>query len=258
MRILIIPDCHVTPGQNLQRFKHLGNVVVQEKPDVIINMGDFLSLSSVSHWDSSKKLTMEGRRYREEVKAGCLALNILEKPIKELQARQKEQKVKQYKPKMYFLLGNHEYWVDKYLEQNPQLEGHIDIIEDLQLRKRGWNVISYKHYLEINDILFTHVPLAANQQPVSGKYALHNALALSSKSLVFAHTHRLETVNVKRHGHDELIQGLTCGCFFEGEDEYAEGGANHYWRGVVMLDIYKPGRFDVQSISLERIYAYTI
>lgn len=255
MKILVIPDCHVQPGQNLERFRHLGNAVVQEKPDVIINMGDFLSLSSISHWDSSKRLTMEGRRYKEEIAAGNQALDLFEKPIRELQARQKEQKVKQYKPRLYFLEGNHEAWVDKYLEQNPQLDGHINITSDLRLHKRSWEVVPYKKYITIHNILFTHVPLAANQQPVSGKYALHTALNISSKSMVFAHTHRLEFINLMRHGSNQLIQGLTCGCFFEGEDEYAEGGVNHYWRGVCLLTVYPSSIFDVQTISLERLYS---
>jgi len=216
-------------------------------------MGDFLSLNSISHWDSSKKLMMEGRRYKEEIDTGNLALNMLEKPIKELQEQQKNHKVKQYKPKKVFILGNHCAWVDKYVEQNPQLEGHIDLVEDLKIHKRGWDVIPYKGYYECNNILFTHVPIAANQQPVSGKYALHSALALSAKSVVFAHTHRLEQTNFKRHGTDELIQGLTVGCFFEGEDEYAEGGANHYWRGICMLNIWRQGRFDLTTISLENL-----
>ncbi len=254
MKVLLIPDSHVSQDQSLERFRKLGNYIVETRPEAIISMGDFMSLKSISHWDDSKRLTMEGRRYRDELSNGNIALDLIEKPMKELNDSLKSSKQKQYRPKKFYLEGNHCAWLEKYVEQNPQMEGHLDIKTDLHLDVRGWDVIKYKHNLDIDDVLFTHVPIAANQQPVSGKYALHTAMTLSAKSLVFAHTHRLEQVNVKRHGDDRVLQGLTCGCFFEDEDEYAEGGANNYWKGIVELNIFQKGRFDVTTISMERLY----
>lgn len=249
-----MPDSHVNREQDLTRFKKLGNLIVEEKPDIIISTGDFVSLDSISYWDSSKKLKLEGRRYSLDIESGNNALDLLEDPLNKLQYSQKKNKSKQYKPDKYFLKGNHELRLERYIEINPQMEGAINVEEDLRLYERGWNIIPYKHYLELNGILFTHVPVGANHTPISGKYGIHSALDLLSKSCVFGHFHRLETANKMRHGSTEIIQALTCGCFFEGTDDYAEGGCNSYWRGVILLDVFKPGRFDINTISMEKLY----
>jgi predicted phosphodiesterase len=258
---MLIPDSHVQ-SQNLSRFDALGKAILTEKPDYIIQMGDFLSLSSLSHWDMSKKLQMEGRRYRADIDAGKDAIRRMFAPLKEYQAKwQGQWKLgfdKMYKPEIIWIEGNHERWLRKYVEQNPQLDGHMDVIEDLQLKTSlpisNLKIVPYKEYAEINGVLFTHAPIAANGQPTSGKYALARASDITSMSMVFGHTHRWEALNIHRHGSNELIQLLTCGCFFDAPDDYMEGCAHNYWKGITLLDIWDYGRFDTTQLSLDRLY----
>jgi hypothetical protein len=93
---------------------------------------------------------------------------------------------------------------------------------------------------------------AANQA-LSGKFAIHRASEMTQHSLVFAHSHRKEYVNFYRHGSDDIVQVMMCGAFFEHTDSYAYGGLNAYWRGCMILDHWKSGRFDAEEFSLERL-----
>lgn len=256
MKILIFEDAHIEQNQNLDRFQYLGKLIVQEKPDIIISNGDFISFESISNWNTSKKLTLEGLRYSKEIEAGNTALTYLEEPLRELQAKQSRFKVKQYKPELYFISGNHEERVARYVQENPQLEGIMSIQDSLNLFDRGWDVIPYKSYLEIKGIQFTHVPITGNGQPVSGTNVISAGLRIVSKSTVWGHHHYVASGSVKRHGSSDLIQGLTCGCFFDDESIYAKGGNNNYFRGVVILDIIREGKFDFRTISLERLYDF--
>lgn len=253
MKILTIPDCHVEQAQDLTRFLALGKYIAHTQPDVIITMGDFLSMKAISHWDRSKKLSMEGKRYAEDLAAANRALDLLDGPSRELRANQKRVRVKQYRPTKIFLEGNHEEWERKFLEENPSMSGHIDYKESLHLRDREWDSMPYKEFVEFDGILFTHVPLDGSKQPIRGASICHSALRYVSKSIVFGHTHRWEMVSCKRHGDSDIIQALTSGCFFEGEDDFMKGGANHYWNGVTLLDTWGNGRFDVQQVSKERL-----
>jgi len=262
LKILLIPDGHVNADQDLSRFDALGNLILDRKPDVIVQLGDFLSLSSLSHWDMSKRLKMEGRRYRADIEAGQEALTKIFKPTLDYQRKWtgywKLGSSKMYRPDVKWLLGNHEQWLTNYVMQNPELEGHMDVVADLRvaelLPECTLQVVKYKEYVEVSDIMFTHAPIAGNGQAVSGKYALARASDLTSKSIVFGHCHRWEALNIHRHGSGQLIQLLTAGCFFDAPDEYADGCTQNYWKGVTMLDVWGTGRFDTEQISLERMY----
>lgn len=147
-------------------------------------------------------------------------------------------------------------WAERYLEQYPQLHGHIDIIEDLRLRQRGIiNIVPYKKYSEIGGVLFTHAPLNAAGQAISGKFAAQKASEITAKSMVFGHTHALAEYSCQRHGSDDVIQIYIAGCYFDTIDDYAEGTTMSHNHCVSLLTHWAHGRFDIQQISKERMVA---
>jgi hypothetical protein len=251
---LTIPDAHINQGQSLDRFVALGKLIVEERPDFVMIMGDWLGMHSLSHWELNKPLHMEGQRYLEAVRLGNEALDILLKPLHAVQETQRHRKEKLYSPDLYFLEGNHEVWAEKYVEQHPELEGFVDPISNLHLKERGFKVTPYKQYVHIGGVQFCHIPLDQRQKPTDGKYAVYNAFNVVEKSTIFAHTHRLEVACGRRHG-GELIQLMSVGCVFteDQDDAYTLGCPNPFWRGVVMVEIYKPGRYDIRTYGLDRL-----
>lgn len=145
--------------------------------------------------------------------------------------------------------------ITRYVEQNPQLESYMSYIDDFRLKERGFEVVPYKKFLELNGILFGHCLMSTVAQAVGGKYAAHKAAALTSKSIVFCHTHKVEEVSILRHGSDDLIQVYNAGCFFDGREpgDYTEDTTHIATPCISLLTIYKYGRFDIEQISLHRL-----
>lgn len=251
---LIIADAHVEPGNmTLDRFEALGNYIVDIQPDEIYQLGDFLSVTSLSHWDSDKKLTMERRRYGEDIYIANKAIDLVFDPIKALNARLRRKKEKLYKPTVYWFEGNHEAWIRQYTEYNPEMAGFLDLTKDLRVYARGFNYIPYRERLVVDGVTYCHVPMAKNNQPVSGKYATMRALERHNKPIVFGHLHRFEVMSDKRMDADSMHYAVCCGCFFEEEPEYAKGAEVPNWRGVTLLTQYDYGQFDFEQISLHRL-----
>ena len=48
MRHLIIPDCQVRPGDDLSFLNWIGQYIIDKKPDVIVHLGDFADMPSLS------------------------------------------------------------------------------------------------------------------------------------------------------------------------------------------------------------------
>ena len=251
-KILLIGDSHVDDEQSLDRFDITSDFILDEKPDYIISIGDFLTLNCLSAWDKDKRKKMEGKRYYKEIAAGNDALDRLTAGIEKENERRRKNKEKQYKPELVFIMGNHCDRLDRYLERDPTFEGHVSIEKDLQLYERGFTVIPYREYYYINGIGFTHIP-HNKTSPISGADITRKAQMVTVSSVVFGHTHEQHLSHVHKEGMPHLQDTYCCGCFFDKKEDYVHGCMTSYWRGLSILHNWKQGRFDVESWSLGRL-----
>ena len=96
MKHLVIPDCQIRPGDNVEFLRCIGRYIVKKQPDVIINLGDFADMCSLSTYDQGKR-SFEGRRYIADYASARSAMAALLQPINEYNEQQYRNKKKQYK-----------------------------------------------------------------------------------------------------------------------------------------------------------------
>ena len=255
--VLVVGDAHVDDQQDLRRFRHLSNYLVQHQPDYIVIIGDFLSLNCLSEWDRNKRMKMENRRYWKEIEAGNSALDLLEGAINKYNAEQtkcsKTRRKPTYKPFKVYVKGNHENRLDRYLDSDPVFAGVVSIEEDLKLVERGWGVVDYKEDYIIDGVSFTHIPINAMGKAIGNPTVSQKALRLYANSVVFGHTHTFDHAGEHKRNSKHLNQALSVGCFFEHVDEYAIGSKTDYWRGIVELNVYSTNRFDIKTVAMSQL-----
>src|SRR3990167_5860420 len=125
-KYLVIPDCQTKPGVDISYLNWVGNYIAAKRPDVIVQIGDFVDMSSLSSFDVGKR-SFEGRRYKDDIATGVKAMELLTKPFK---------KLKSYKPKMVLTLGNHEDRITRATQSDAKLEGTITL-DDLKYKEFG-------------------------------------------------------------------------------------------------------------------------
>ena len=118
-KILVIPDVQCSPKHTYKHLKWIGNYIAEKRPDVVVQIGDFTDMSSLSSFDVGKK-TFEGRRYKDDIETSKEAMYPLTKPFS---------KIRGYKPKMILTLGNHEERILRAVESDAKLEGTITIYD---------------------------------------------------------------------------------------------------------------------------------
>ena len=150
MKHLVIPDCQIKPGDSLEFLEHVGNYIVEKKPDVIIHLGDFADMESLSSYDVGKK-SFEGRRYTKDIEAARKAMQTLLGPLVKFNKNAQETKKKQYKPRLVFCLGNHEQRIQRAINDDPKLEGLIKY-EDLPYE--DWEVHDFLKPVFIDGIAY--------------------------------------------------------------------------------------------------------
>ena len=62
---LVVPDIHAHPDHNNDRADWLGKLILDIKPDVVVNIGDMWDMPSMSSYDKGTK-GFYGRSYRKD------------------------------------------------------------------------------------------------------------------------------------------------------------------------------------------------
>src|SRR3990167_1076141 len=96
---LVIPDCQVKPGVDLDYLRWIGNYCVKKQPDVIVCLGDFADMPSLSSYDMGKK-SFEGRRYKDDIKAAQTGMQTLLKPLWDFNEKAARNHEKRYNPRL--------------------------------------------------------------------------------------------------------------------------------------------------------------
>ena len=252
--ILVIPDAQVKPGTDTSHLRWLGNYIVKKQPDIIVNIGDFADMSSLSSYDVGKK-SFEGRRYSDDVEASQEAMSTLLNPMARLQHAQRSNKKKVYSPEMHLTLGNHENRINRAINDDRKLEGLISI-EDLQYEEFGWKVYPFLDVVTLCGINFSHYfASGAMGRPASTANAQLNR---THSSCISGHTQGLQISTGKR-ADGRLLTSVIAGSFYLHEEEYLGQQGNKHWRGALMLHGCEDGQFDLNLLPmryLETKYDY--
>lgn len=258
--ILVIGDAHAKPGVSNDRFEWAGNYAAAKRPDVIVDMGDWADMSSLSSYDIGKK-SFEGRRYNDDVMAARDARARFETGIARVNRTLKGRKKAGYYPEKVSLGGNHcEGRINRVLEDDPKLIGTISY-EDLGYEDYGWDYVPFREYYERAGLTFSHYFTSGVMgRPIGGEMPALSLLRKQFTSCVSAHSHLLDFAHRTRPD-GTRIWGIVAGCFLDATqwEEYAGPANLLWWRGLILLRGVKDG--DIGSIEtitvqqLEKDYA---
>lgn len=245
---LFIPDLQVKPGVPTDHIDWIGEYIAERKPDRIINGGDTYDMASLSAWDRGK-LAMEGRRYKEDIEVGNDAMARLQAPTKRINRGRRFRKTAEYAPSWDFILGNHEYRIERAVQDNPHLEGKIgyhDFAVD------GWTVHDFLKPCWLDGICYVHY-LA---DPMSGRPRgglVRTRLDKVGHSFVMGHQQTFDQATryiLAANGWKQQ-RGIVAGACYLHDEDYKGPQGNAHWRGILVLHEVDDGAFCLMEVDLE-------
>lgn len=243
---LIIPDVQAKPGNDFSYLACLGRYAVKHKPDVIVCLGDFADMPSLSQYDVGKK-SFEGRTYQSDIEAAKEAMAYLMVPILREQTRLTLNKKKSWNPKLVLTLGNHENRIDRAIELDRKLDGLISI-NDLEYSTYGWEVVPFLQPIIIDGVVYCHyLTSGVMGRPIT---TARGILTQRHQSAVVGHQQGRDVAYSKR-ADGKRITALICGSCYEHNENYLDAQANNHWRGVVLLNEVCDGEYDEMFVSLK-------
>lgn len=229
-------------GVPLDHLTAAGNYIVEKKPEVIIHLGDHWDMHSLSQYD---KGTAKGENadYQNDVDVGIKAMEMLLKPLQDYNRL----KINKYKPRLVFLLGNHEQRIERYANSNPALRNKVTY-KDLHLKDFGWEVHDFLDPVDIDGITYAHYFYNPNTgKPFCGKAST----MLNNIGFSFTMGHQQGKDLAEKHlSNGRTIRGLVCGSFYQHHEDYKGPQGNHHWRGCIMKHEVNKGNYSLMEISL--------
>lgn len=245
-KLLLIPDTQCKPGVDFSHLQTLGHWITEERPDVIVHIGDHWDMSSLSSYDRGTAKA-EGRRVIQDIDAGNHAMHELLGPLRRLQASQRNNRKRVYSPEMHFCLGNHEQRIERYTNNNPEVQG---VIGYHSLDLTDWIVHPYQQPVEIGGVHFCHYfynPNSGKPYGGSAEYRLNKL----KRSFVQGHEqgfkYHIEAIGDKR------IHGLVAGSFYSHDEEYKGPQGNNHWRGFCVLRNVQHGEYDLEVVDIANL-----
>lgn len=246
MKHFVLPDCQVKPGHSTDYLEAIGAYIVDKKPDVIVNIGDFADMPSLSTYDIGKK-AFEGRRYRADIEAAKDGMERLLKPLNDFNTQAKKNGKKQYKPRMVLTLGNHCNRIDRAVNNDPKLDGVLSV-DDLEYEKFGWEIFPFLDVVVIDGVAYSHYfSTGAMGRPASTANAQLNK---KHQSCIAGHQQGLQIATAFR-ADGRMITSVICGSCYEHNEDYMGPQGNIHFRGALMLHDVNDGEFNLVPLPLK-------
>ncbi len=236
-----IPDVQLRPGVPVSHIKACANYLCHKQPDRIIIAGDWWDLPSLSRYEQPGSKFFEGIALESDIAFGNEQMRVFLNIVLN---------VKGWDPLLDFLMGNHEYRMDRAINDNPT---HLDGILGHHLFHLPKDQITVHPFLEIvkiDGIMYSHYfinPESLKKTILGGQ--MPNRLNKLKRSFTMGHQQVLMSGESHLPG-GTRIRGLVAGAFYQHDEEYAGPQGNDYWRGIIYKHEVKDGNYDLMEVSL--------
>jgi hypothetical protein len=244
-RVLVTPDLHFRArGGGLD--KRAWNCMLQyasaHKWDAHINLGDILDFPYISEFSRGKPGLVEGESFFRDYEYANKRLDEIAEathnPVKPCAH--------------YWLEGNHDERVGRYLAAHPELRGQIEVPLGLRLAERRWTWVPFWSKglsVQIGKAMFIHGKYTNEHH---AKYHVHHY----NKNVFYAHVHDVSCYSRSSHGgyrrlpgsglytsDQTTMVGQSLGTLCELNQDYMQGRPTNWQHAFATFFFFPDGQF---------------
>lgn len=238
----ILPDLH-HPDHHKPAFNAVKSFIRRNKTRIkgVVLLGDNMDCVNISrHTKGKPRLRTRGGLAKDFAKFDKDILKEIESCIEPGTEK-------------IFFLGNHEDWLEQWLDENPEFEGIVSFDNNLNLTKRGWEVIPQGDHRIIGKAYLVH-----GDSVGSGMYAAKKLVDSFCATAIMGHVHTasMQTKVSQVKTKDKWI-GYTLPTLGTVSPKYAKGRPNAFVQGFGVLELWPNGFVNVYiPIILEGKFSF--
>jgi len=141
---LILADLQF-PNDNPILLNRVEKYMASNRWDFLVLLGDMLDMDAISHhaMSSGEWRALEGKRLQKDYKAFAKMLRRWRKTVGS-------------HCQIYYFMGNHEEWAERFIDHMPTLEGFIEPENNLPFEELKIKVVAPRQVMKIGNLHFIH------------------------------------------------------------------------------------------------------
>jgi hypothetical protein len=205
--------------------------VLDYKPDVIVVIGDFADMPSLSTHEKPGSKHTVNQNIKADFDAANEAFARFVGPIHREMDRLANGHRKRWTPECHYLFGNHENRIVNCLNAEPKYEGLFGLDT---FQTPGFKRHDYLKIVTIDGLKYCHYfPMPHSGKAIGGSIVSR----LNNIGASFVQGHQQGFLYASKQFPDHIKHGLVCGRFYlENEHYRPEDVQNSEWNGIVVLN----------------------
>lgn len=204
------------------------------QPHIILHGGDQLDLDCIAHWNRGKPRLLENKRLGNVYDDYNYLLDGQEKVLKHCD-------------ELVMLEGNHDYWIEDLLDENPVLEGMLEIPRGLRLKSRGYKWIEQRKHYKIGKVYFLHGDFKRGYLP---SYHAKAIAQIYGRSVIYGHFHTNQVYSAVTPFDEHPYQCTSIGCMSNVNPIWQRNAASAWVNAFAVIFILPDGNFSAQIINV--------
>lgn len=239
-------DTQICAGDDLRYIEHIARYFADKRPDVVVQLGDWADMVSLSSYDSKAKKAVDRRSVRLDFEAANEAWHRVEAIWK----------TEGYNPRKVYVLGNHENRIDRFVADNPEFAGDVSV-DRFVAKDLGWEVYPFLDVVVIDGVAYSHYfPRGPSGRVTQTKNGAPNAITMvkrEMRSCTAGHMQGLDTAIYQTS--ERTLRGVILGSSYPKSENYLSQQGNRHWRGVLLKHSVRDGNYDLVEIPLDYLEA---
>ena len=190
------------------------------KPDTTIIGGDMLDLPEISKHTERKKIEREKLRLNHTFELGNQILDRVDKFTG---------------GEVVYEKGNHEGWLDLWVEENPAVEGLVSLEKNLRLVERGYKIIHENRAYKLGHAKFIHGWFTRD-------YHSKPTVNRMGDNVFYGHAHDVQAYTNVNYDSQPLM-GYSVGCLCDLNPGWLRKRPNNWVNGFGVFYFSKDGSF---------------
>ena len=235
-RAIVTPDKHV-PIHDKKACNVVLKAIEIVKPDIYVDLSDLGEWASVSHWQWKRKKKPPVEyiipRVEKDIADVNKWLDIVDEKLDKVGCK-----------KRHMCAGNHEEWLDNFVNEYPYLKQYKTKTA-LKFDERGWIYHEPGEYLKIGKLYYYH------GHHFGGQYHTANHLRKLGCNVIYGHHHSMQQDSISHMDGPKSAWSLGCLKSMSDKKNKWLGGRKHKWaHAFAVVDYYDKGHFAVHPIQI--------
>ena len=238
--LLVITDTHV-PYLDRPSWRALKHYIEWRQSrksrtrsiDKVFHLGDLADWDSLNQHNSGQPRLLEGKRLKDDFDAANDFLDEVQNLI----------------PDYTQVEGNHEHWVQRFIDRNPAVEGLLSVESGLKFSTRGVKYVRYwtnkARVLQFGKAGFGHGFKSAKHH--ASLHGLHHL-----QNFFYGHVHANQRHATARIGKQKHFIAESIHCLCDVDRDWTMGDPNAWTNGFAIFNFDKNGYFWHNTVQIQK------